>query len=143
MWAFAAEKGWYSSGGQSSCEWFVAPADKSSYDFRSPSGKGMEGGSPYLPLWFCSTAVLDAKVAKAKAKAKRKRARGSHASAGLGASMSIVARMQQELESGGCRIMASMSELRQQGVVRGQKRLNPKQRAKLRKKQAAARGGAW
>jgi len=58
LWAFAATKQWYTSHASSKSDWFIAPKSKSRYDFRNPSGKGMDGGSPYSPLWICNTQCL-------------------------------------------------------------------------------------
>ena len=59
MWKFAATKAWYRHGLQSSKpDWYVCPKDKNRYDFKNPSGKGMQGGSPYQPLWFVNTASV-------------------------------------------------------------------------------------
>lgn len=56
MWKFAANKAWYRQGLRSSSpDWYICPKDINRYDFKNPRGKGMQGGSPYQPLWFVNT----------------------------------------------------------------------------------------
>jgi len=61
MWKFAANKKWYREGLSNQIntkDLYIYPKDKTRYDFKNPSGKGIHGGSPYVPLWFINTSSV-------------------------------------------------------------------------------------
>jgi hypothetical protein len=140
MWAFAADKGWYTSGEASEGEWFIAPTEKSKYDFRNPSGKGMQGGSPYQPLWFCSTMGLDNGTANPTAQSRGKGQEHGKGYKGKGkgkGASEMVSRVRAEVEKqshGTSCVHESIAALKGRGVVRAGKRPSSKQRAKMRAK---------
>lgn len=109
MWSFAASKQWYRDGARGQGDWFLAPASLARYDFRNPLGKGMQGGSPYPPLWFCNTSAV-APDTRAVVAALTKRAPPE------------------------VRLLTSADELAASGTVRSGKRGNPRQRAKARRR---------
>lgn len=116
MWSFAASKQWYRDGAHDQRDWFVAPLHTTRYDFRNPLGKGMHGGSPYPPLWFCNTQRVEKREGQV---------------------------MQALLPPPpGVRVTQDISALAAQGVVRVAKRANPRQRAKARLRDSSAHAGA-
>ena len=61
MWKFAANKKWYREGLSNQIntkDLYIYPKDKTRYNFKNPSGKGIHGGSPYVPLWFINTSSV-------------------------------------------------------------------------------------
>ena len=112
MWNFAASKAWYHGGDKRVAEndWYLQPTDKNRYDFRNPSGKGMKGGSPYMPLWYINTTSLDNNSTHGVP---------VHSEAAI---------------PPGLKIVKKFDDLAAHGVVRTKKRLNPRHRKKMKRK---------
>ncbi len=108
MWNFAASKAWYHGGTsrKAAKDFYLQPVDKSRYDFRNPQNKGMQGGSPYVPLWFLNTTAVEV------------------------GNEGAIANSLEEIP--GVQLVKHFDSLAKHGVVRGFKRLNPRQRKKKR-----------
>ena len=113
MWAFSSQKGWYRSPAPPAHEWYLVPKSLTRYDFRNPQGGGMRGGCPYLPMWYCSSPDDAAALQRAVA-----------GDSDLRIVPSWTALTQADKAS---------SSASSGAVVRTGRRLNPRQRAKLRK----------